>query len=108
MKTTIEHTATMIVMFILVFLFTSIMTIGLQILDARLIHTSGIERLQSSYYNVSIDELNEELKEGWYFEIKELSSINTRKDYEVALNYRIEIPLFNATSFKGRIVGYAR
>lgn len=107
MKTIIEHMTTMIMMFILVFIFSAILTIGLQISNARLIHTSTIEKLQSSYYNIEIEELNAGLYEDWYFEIKEISNINTRRDFEVALNYNIKMPLMKK-GISGRMVGYAR
>ena len=108
MKSLIEHLTTMIVMMTLIFVFTIIITIGLQIVEARLVHSSAIEKLQSSYYNLSIDEINNELNNDWYFEINELSSIKTRKDYEVILNYSIKIPLFTEDGLRGRMVGYAR
>lgn len=108
MKSLIEHLTTMIVMMTLIFVFTIIITIGLQIVEARLVHSSAIEKLQSSYYNLSIDEINNELNNDWYFEINELSSIKTRKDYEVILNYSIKIPLFTENGLRGRMEGYAR
>lgn len=108
MKNLIEHLTTMIVMMTLIFVFTIIITIGLQIVNARLVHTSAIEKLQSSYYNVSLDEINNELDKDWYFEINELSSVNSRRDYEVILNYSIKIPLFTENGLRGRMVGYAR
>ena len=108
MKSMIEHMTTMIIMMVLIFVFTVIITVGLQIVNARLIHTNAIERLQSSFYNVPLEELNAGLDEGWYFEVDELSSVNTRRDYEVTLNYRIRMPLFNENGIPGRIVGYAR
>ena len=107
MKTIVEQMTTMIILSISVLIFTFIMIISLQILNARLIHDSGIEKIQASYYTITVDDLNKNLKDNWYFEINELSSINTRKDYEVALNYVINIPLIN-NDLKGRIVGYAR
>lgn len=108
MKNLIEHLTTMIVMMTLIFVFTIIITIGLQIVEARLVHTSTIEKLQSSYYNLSIEEINNEINNDWFFEINELSSVNSRRDYEVILNYSIKIPLFTENGLKGRLVGYAR
>ena len=108
MKTLVEHMTSMIIMFILIFVLTIVISVGLQIMNARLIHTSAIEKLQSSFYTVSLDDINTNLDSNWYFEINELSSINTRKDYEVALNYEIKLPLFSNENIKGRIVGYAR
>ena len=108
MKSMVEHMTTMIIMMVLIFVFTVIITTGLQIVNARLIHTNAIERMQSSFYNVPVSDLNAELDEGWYFEVNELSSVNTRRDYEVTLNYIIRMPLFSEGGVYGRIVGYAR
>lgn len=108
MKNMIEHMTTMIVMVVLVFVFTIIISVGLQIMNARLIHTSAIEQIQSSYYNVSVDELNAQVNDGWNFEVKELMAINTRKDYEVTLHYLIQLPLFKKGAIRGVLVGYAR
>ena len=99
---------TKVIMMILIFVFTIITTVGLQIVNARLVHTAGIERIQSSYYNVSLEELNSGLDPGWSFDVKELSSVKTRRDYEVTLNYLIRMPLLNDGGVYGRIVGYAR
>lgn len=108
MKSMIEYMTTMVITLILVFTFTIIISVGLQIMNARQIHTSGIEVLQSSYYGVTQDDLNSTLDEGWRFEITELNSVNTRKDYEVILYYLIRLPLFSETPIEGRFVGYAR
>ena len=108
MKNMIEYMTTMIITIILVFVFTSIISIGTQMLNARLIHTSAIERLQSSYYSFDPNSLlnNNEYKE-WFFEVKEESSVNTRKDYLVNLNYKINLPLFSS-KIDASISGYAR
>ena len=104
----IEHMSTMVVMMILVFVFTIIISVGLQIMNARLIHSSAIEQIQSSYYNVSVDDLNAQVEKGWSFEVKQLQAVNTRRDYEVILHYLIQLPLFSRSALKGTLVGYAR
>lgn len=108
MKNMIEYMTTMIITIILVFVFTSIISIGTQMLNARFIHTSAVEKLQSSYYSFDPNSLlnSEEYKE-WAFEIKEENSINTRKDYLVSLNYKINLPLFSS-KIDANINGYAR
>jgi len=104
----IEQMTTMIIMMVLIFVFTIIMSAGLQILNARLIHSKAIEQLQSSYYTVTVDDFNSQVEEGWNFEVKELDSVKTRKCYEVTLNYLIHLPLFSEEGIKGRIEGFAR
>lgn len=108
MKSMIEQMTTMIVMFVMVLVFTIIITVGVQILNARLIHSGAIEQLQSSYYSVTVDDLNRQVNDGWSFEIKELNSVKTRKDYEVILHYLIYLPIFRHTGINGTITGYAR
>ena len=108
MKNMIESMTTMVVTMVLVFVFTVIISAGLQILNARLVHSSAIEQIQSSYYNVSIEDLNNQIDDGWNFELKELASVKTRKDYEVVLHYLIYLPLFKQGGIKGTIIGYAR
>ena len=108
MKSMIEQMTTMIVMMILIFVFTIIISAGLQILNARLIHSGAIEQLQASYYSVSAEDLNRQVDEGWSFELKELNSVSTRKDYEVILHYLIYLPMFKQTGIHGTITGYAR
>ena len=111
MRSLIEHMVTMIVMMLMIFIFSFIITTGLEILDARLIHTSAIETIESSYYNVSESYLNDYLisrgKKDWSFNVEELNSVNTRKDYLVTLNYSIKLPLFG-NDINGEIRGYAR
>lgn len=108
MKNMFEYMNTMIVTIILVFVFTSIISISTQILNARLIFSDGLEKFQSSYYTYDLNSsLDDERYTNWYFEKKEENSINTRKDYLITLNYKIALPLFN-TSLNGQIRGHAR
>ena len=108
MKTMVEQMTTTIVMMILVFVFTIIMSAGLQILNARLIHSSAIEQIQASYYSVDEADLNSQIDNNWRFEIKPLNYVNNRRDEEVILHYKIYLPLFKTSGIDGTIRGYAR
>lgn len=108
MRTMVEQMITTIVMMILVFVFTIIISAGLQILNARLIHSSAIEQIQSSYYSVEENDLNKQIDSNWYFEIKPLNHVNNRRDEEVILHYKVYLPLFKTTGIDGTIIGYAR
>ena len=99
---------TMIITMILVFVLTSIISIGTQLMNARLIHSAGIEKFESSYYNYDLNDLinQNELKD-WYFSCQELSSVKSRKDFLITLNYQINLPLFNK-KLNGQFKGYAK
>ncbi|MDO4500328.1 MAG: hypothetical protein Q4B60_03525 [Erysipelotrichaceae bacterium] len=108
MKNLFEYLTTMIITMILVFVFTGIIGVSLQMLNARTIHNEAINKIQASYYLVSADDLNRSLKEGWRFEVKELSSVKTRKDMEVILHYSVSMPFFKSNTINGRISGYVK
>lgn len=99
---------TMIITMILVFVLTSIISIGTQLMNARLIHSAGIEKFESSYYNYDLNDLinQNELKD-WSFECKELSSVKSRRDFLITLNYQINLPLFDK-KINGQFKGYVR
>lgn len=99
---------TMIITMILVFVFTSIISIAVQMMNARLIHSTGIEKFESSYYTYDLNNLlNNEEMENWYFDCQELSSVKTRKDFLITLNYQIKLPLFDK-EINSQFKGYAR
>lgn len=104
-----EYMTTMIVSMILVFLFTAIVGVGVQLLNARLVHSAAIENLQSSYYTYNPQViLDKNGFDDWHFSVKEVSgSVKTRRNYLVTLNYVVNIPLLNA-DINGKIEGYAR
>ncbi len=108
MKNMFEYMTTMFITMILVFVFTSIISIGSQMLTARLIHSTAIEKFESSYYTYNINELleSEELKD-WSFSCQELNAVKTRRDFLITLNYKINLPLFD-TKIAGELKGYAR
>lgn len=110
MKSMFEYMTTMIVTMVLVFMFSVVISIGTQILNARLIHSIAIDNIEASYYNFDPNSLlKDDLFKGWKFDKpKELSSVNTRKDYLVTLNYKINIPLIDASINNLKIEGYAR
>lgn len=110
MKMMFEHMVSVIIMIILLFIFTSIVMTEVQIVGARRIHTSAINQIQSSYYMVDINEMNNLLHKtypSWNIKAEELKSVNSRKDYKVSLNYDVIIPVFNIKK-SGIIEGYAR
>ena len=99
---------TMIITMILVFVLTSIISIGTQLMNARLIHSAGIEKFESSYYNYDLNDLinQNELKD-WNFSCQELSSVKSRKDFLITLNYQINLLLFDK-KINGQFKGYAK
>lgn len=108
MKNMFEYMTTMIITMILVFVFTSIISIGSQMLNARLIHSAAIEKFESSYYTYDLNDLlNTEELNGWSFTCQELNAVKTRRDFLITLNYKINLPLFD-TKFDGQLKGYAR
>lgn len=110
MKSMFEYMTTMIVTMILVFMFSIVISIGTQLLNARLIHSIAIDNIEASYYNFDPNSLlNDDLFKEWSFDDPlELSSVNTRKNYLVTLNYKINIPLVNTSIDNLKIEGYAR
>ncbi|MDD6004808.1 MAG: hypothetical protein PUC68_03985 [Firmicutes bacterium] len=110
MKTMFENMLTVIIMVVLLFVFSSIVASEIQIINARKIHTSAISQIQSSYYTVDINEMNNTLHNdypGWNLKVEKLNSVKSRQDYKVILEYQIIIPVFNIIK-EGVIEGYAR
>lgn len=106
-----EHMVTTLIMIVILFVFTSIMLCELQIENARNIHTTAINQIQSSYYTADIEGVNLQLQEkfgdGWSLTATKINSVNSRQDYLVTLNYKVYMPIFNI-SRTGIIQGYAR
>lgn len=99
---------TMIITMVMVFVFTSIISIGVQMMNARLIHSAGIEKFESSYYNYDLNDLlNQNELKGWSFNCQELASVKSRKDFLITLNYQINLPLFDKR-INGQFKGYVR
>lgn len=108
MKNMFEYMNTMIVTIVLVFVFTSIISISTQVLNARLIFADGVDKFSNSYYTYDLNSsLNDGQYKNWYFEMEEENSINTRRDYLITLNYKIALPLFGM-NIDGQFKGHAR
>lgn len=114
MKNIFEYMTTMFVTMILVFLFSSIISIGAQLLNARLIHSMAIDNIQSSYYDESIKErynsyLNSDDRfSGWKINLALKDSVNSRRTYLVTLKYKVKMPLISQYIDNLKIEGYAR
>lgn len=115
MKNIFEYMTTMIVTMILVFVFSSIISVGSQMLNARMIHSMAIDNIQSSYYDESIEErynkyLNgQDRFSGWKINLNgPIESVNSRRTYIVTLNYKIKMPLIGQYINNLQIKGYAR
>lgn len=101
MKTMFENLISLIVMMILVFVFTGIISIETQVINARNIHSRVIELVQNSNHTLSSDYFNSNINNGCV-------SINKKGDeYEVIYNYDVKIPFLNISD-EYRIVGYAK
>lgn len=110
MKTMFENMITTMIMIVMLFVMVSIGTIELQIINARKIHSSIINQIQASYYMVDVNDINARLKseyQNWNLDVKEISSVNSRKDLLVTLDYEVVVPVFNIVK-SGRLEGYAR
>ena len=102
MKTMFENMVSLIVMMILVFLFTGIISIETQVINARNIHSRVIELYQNSFHYLSPEDFNKEIKNG-YIEINDSDC----DEYEVIYTYDVTIPFINIIDTQ-RIVGYAK
>lgn len=119
MKQIMEHMLTTILMVLTLFIFASVLFVEMEIITARTVHTSAINQIQSSYYSVNINDMNDALHEkytqkdadGNYLwnisAYEETEGVASRKDWVVRLDYAIYMPFFNITK-KGSIDGYAR
>lgn len=114
MKNIFEYMTTMIVTMILVFIFSSIISVGSQLLNARMIHSMAVDNLQSSYYDESIESrynnyLNsDERFSGWRINMTSKESVNSRRTYLVTLKYKVKMPLIGQYINNLEIKGYAR
>ena len=112
MKSLFDNFVSTIFFVIIVFAITSFTTLEMQLMSARHIHSSAINQIQSSYYTVDIDKINEKIKEmypsgDWYIESTVINAVNTRQDRLVTLHYKVTLPLFDISK-SGKIEGYAR
>lgn len=102
MKTMFENMISLIAMMVLVFVFTGIISIETQVINARNIHSRVIDLYQSSYHHLSSSDFNSQIKNG-YIQINEADY----DEYEIVYTYDVAIPFLNIIDTQ-RIVGYAK
>ena len=112
LKSIFDNFVSTIFFVIIVFAISSFIIVEMQLLSARHIHSSAINQIQSSYYMVDIDKINEKIEEmypsgDWYIESTVINSVHTRQDRLVKLHYSVKLPLFQIQK-NGVIEGYAR
>ena len=110
MKGIIETFVGCVYLVLVVFTIACFSITGMQIMIARHYHTSVINQIQASYYEVDVNAINERLHEvcpNWNISSTVVNSVNNRQDRLITLSYEISMPLFNITK-KGKIDGYAR
>ena len=83
MKTLFENMISMLLMVFIVFIFSGIISLQFQVIKANNIHTSAIEAVQNSYYDINEDYLNSRVDNG-YFEIakKRIEEAENNADIE--------------------------
>lgn len=112
MRSLIDNYVSTIVFVIIIFAIASFSTVEMQVLAARHIHSSAVNQIQSSYYTVDIDAINDRIEQlypgcNWYVESDVISTVNSRQDRLVTLHYNVKLPLFGLSK-DGTIEGYAR
>lgn len=102
MKTMFENMISLIVMMILVFVFSGVISIETQVINARNIHSRVIELYQNSNHTLSSSYFNDAISNG---EI----TINSKEEgeTEIIYTYGVNIPFINVKD-SYRIVGYAK
>ena len=110
MKNLIDNYITIILYTILIYTIASFTIVEMQICTARHLHNEIIDILQSSYFHVSDNEINEKIND--YFPTWEMKStaINSTLDRQsrlVALHYEVVFPVFGIKK-EGVIEGYAK
>lgn len=101
MKTLFENMISMIVMVLIMFCFISVVSIQFQTIKASNIHTSALEAIQNSYYEINEDYLNNKIDNG-YFEISDLQN-----GKQVVYHYNVSLP-FVKYEKESEISGIAR
>lgn len=102
MKTMFENMISLIVMMILVFVFSGIISIETQVINARNIHSRVIELYQNSNHTLSSSYFNDAITNG---EVSFNPRLNG--ETEVVYTYAVNIP-FISVKDNYRIVGYAK
>ena len=118
MKGLIEAFISTILFVLILFGIASYGLTELQLVNARSVHTSVVNQVQSSYYSVNVDELNDKLTHNsdgsvnpltkdWRVDIEWINASPSRQDCVVTLTYKVVNPAFGITQW-GQIQGYAR
>lgn len=102
MKTMFENMISLIVMMIMVFVFTGIISIETQVINARNTHSRVVDVFQESYHTLSSLDFNRKLNKGNI----QINNVDYG-EYEIIYTYDINIPFLNITDTQ-RIVGYAK
>lgn len=102
MKTMFENMISLIVMMILVFVFTGIISLETQVINARNIHSRVIELYQNSNHTLSPQYFNNCISNG-----EVTFSSNDNNETEVIYTYNVSIPFININD-EYRIVGFAK
>ena len=102
MKAMFENMISLIIMMIMVFVFTGIISIETQVINARNTHSRVVEIFQDSYHTLSSSDFNRKLNKG-RVEIND----SDYGEYEIVYTYDVNIPFLNITDTQ-RIVGFAK
>lgn len=118
MKGLVESFVSCVLFVLILFGISSYGLTEIQMVNARSVHTSVINQIQSSYYSVNEDEINyklthkedgsvNSLTKDWHIDMDWIESSPSRQDMVVTLTYKISNPAFGITQW-GQIEGYAR
>ena len=111
MKSIFDNFISTIIFVVIVFAITSFTLLEMQLVSARHIHSSAINQIQSSYYSVDINAINDKISDlyndDWFIECQTVNAVNNREDRLVTLHYKVTLPLFGIEK-DGVIQGYAR
>lgn len=110
MKSLFDNFVSCIIFVVIIFAIASFSVTEMQIMTARHVHTSVVNQIQSSYYAVDIDAINDKLHAtypDWEVTSTVVNTVNDRQDRLVTLRYKVVLPLFGLEKW-GQIDGYAR
>lgn len=108
MKSIIEHMITMVVLSVMVFVFSGILSIEQQIINARNYHTQVIEKIQDigSYEGDTFDTVSNKLIDDSKNNLR-IEVSNNKLFAKVEYDFRIIVPLLGVIE-DNTIEGYAR
>lgn len=113
MRSLVDNFVTIIVFVIIIFTIISFATVEMQLVSARHLHSSAVNQVQSSFYEVDADDLNAQMASSeafpasWHFDVEPVPTMGTRTDRLVRLTYTVVVPIFGIEK-EGVIEGYAR